>query len=345
MASTRVAAVLTLIALVSAQEGKKCADPSTKVDMRKGVMKHTGDMRKALYVAIKGDEQAQKLIEDHDACQWSCFAEMMMVNTLPTFFSAGFANTGDKKVLELGTEAVTGGIKACYPGVPRSEALSFAEGVVKLMLQISQGKIKVDDATKAPFDTSKMKKCPGHPEGGAEAQKDFLKFVKSLPAAFEEKIKDKKFKDLSDFLDSESYDCQMKCAFADQGSISMALQIFWATGKVGESNRKELGVDAITGALKTCYPRVPHDTVKSFVSDAVTKVLKEMGHLSRLYPTMNIPFLEDQEETGSSSLTMVAGGVAVLSVGMMVTTLALRRRRSTPSGEEARELEAVEGLE
>lgn len=343
MASARVAVALTLIALVFAQEKKKCAAPGAKVD---AAIKHQENMGNALYVAIKGDEQAQKLFEDHGKCQLDCFIGMMRTNTLPTFFSAGLDNNTDKEALKLGTEAVTGGIKACYPGVLRSQALAFGEAVVKLMFQISQGEVEVDEATQAPFNMSKMKACPGNPEGGADAEKDFMKFASSLPAAFEEKINDKKFKELSEFIDTESYECQAKCAFSPDGSIGVALQVFWLTGNVGKPNRKELGVDAITGALKTCYPRLDHDTVRSFISDVVTKVLTEMGQLSRLYPTMNIPFLQNQEETGSSSVTIAAGGVAVLAVGMMVTTLALRRRSSTPSDEDqACELVAVEGLE
>lgn len=194
-------------------------------------------------------------------CQKSCLRHVFD-QSIGTMWSTGqlFDNTRNG---ELMLEAFTGGFKACYPTMPRMDALALTNEVVRTVMKIPEGR-RLRGET--PHAADGLRRLAFYDCNYFSTTKVGKKWLKNFVAEFSLYIqKAYVHTPTGPLIFNTAKDCQHTCA---HHTLKRTMETFWDTGIIADqANRSAWAQIAITGALKACYPSLPRDDVQYIVSD------------------------------------------------------------------------------
>jgi hypothetical protein len=318
------------------EKPQKCLGMEEKVSMdgieerRSGteVMRQVmNNLKIALARSLKNDESFKSIIEGKTDCQWDCFPSVVGKLTTPVVWGTKLFALEKDRSKRYFARAITGAFTLCYPDADRDVVLNFTTQVVADMRHPHEVEVNLK------FERT----CPGHPVGGQKAVKEFSDYADYLGMAGQLVLLEERFAKLKAYITKEGFDCQQKCAFGKEGTLARSLMLLWNTGIFSESNGRSNSIESFTGAIKTCYPLVAHDLAHRYVEAVMDQVDAELEKVTRLYPSLRIPFLAAKQASENPARSYVALAFAAFSALLVGGALALRRVRQTAEDEFAAE--------
>jgi len=296
-----VLAVVALQGSPVAAEGQKCYDgPQTfgkhTVKKEQVINMIVGQFFGTAEKAIIADDEFKRFMQSRGQCQLTCMQKMVSSSANALYGKCG-KNFPDDSCSDLAVESLTGAFMACMPKPPRDTVHKTVKEIVNNMGQ------------SPPADHSDLfKDNPECPETEAAGKFDKDKFQKEFGTAFMSVV-DKK-PGVKKFFEEKALDCQTDCL---KYTITESVITLVGTG----NDDKEEGLNALTGASRTCFPGVPRDDVKQLISEVAQLY---MSKRTELYESLKL------EKLGSSSLSLVYGAAAMSLAVLLAGAGAFRRR-------------------
>jgi len=148
--------------------------------------------------------------------------------------------------------ALTGAVRACYPSYPRDQVISFAQDVYASALATNASR-----TVKRCLDMSK----PVSKAGGMTGDQFMEKMAYVTEGAF---LKIAGKQDAVKKALADKGICQWHCA---KDAIRESAHIIWGTElQFGKEHVTNQITDAITGAIKACYPAIPRNDAFSIAA-------------------------------------------------------------------------------
>lgn len=244
----------------------------------------------------------KQFLDTRGQCQHDCTDTMIPAALEVLYGKLGQdVMSNDPEIKALAVQSLTGAFRACYPSPPRAEVLEFMTKVVA-----DVGKVP---PSSNPADVPAAVVCPNKDNIADfhvnEFEEDFeaalLKMIKSTPEAKE-------------FFDNVAKDCQMDCLHK---TIPMSAKTMFMAGIDDEAKAK----DAMTGAIKACYPGLDVEIVRTLVAGAA-KVMDDQSSSARLR-LYNTKMLKPLNALGFLPLCGIA---AALSLSLFMAGIAVGRR-------------------
>lgn len=268
----------------------------------------------SVLAVTNADPELANFLKTRGNCQIQCLESVMKASAATLYGKLGEEFLShEPHVQEIVIEAVTGAFRACYPFPPREEALKVAEAIVV--------GIGVHPPTDKTFPAGVACKNQGR-----EDDFPLHEFLNAFEDTFGQVMATKP--ELHKFFISEAKDCQQKCL---EETVPMSVMTLFLTDK----HNDDVGVDAVTGAIHSCFPGVPEDDINQLVTDTTAVMLNaEQNALQRLQYDLNKPNIHynpEGLEPGSSGFPIVSFITAV-SLALCAGIGIGRQMRKAPYG-------------
>jgi hypothetical protein len=204
----------------------------------------------------------KEFMKTRGTCQLDCLQQVVKP-TMSTLYGKMGKELMSDAGKEMGIEAITGAVRACYPSPPRA-------AIKEVATQIINGMGKPVTKNPADFPMGNTCKNAGHED-------DFP--LKQVLGAFKDAFQQvaKANPKVLEFFQTKAMDCQFPCLDA---TVPVAMKTLFLT----DQSAKQVRMDAVTGAMHACFPGVPSHEIGILVKKTVGVMEKAQSTATlRLY--------------------------------------------------------------